>query len=245
MPFEAISTQRLYQKVAGQVAALIRGGELQLGARLPPERDLSKRLGVSRPTVREAMIALELPGLVEVRTGSGIYVKARGADASISFDAGPSPFEILAARKLIEPEIAAQAADSITPQQLDALGDTLSGLGSCIEDHTTSLGPDRNFHTIIATATGNTALISIIDGLWDKMFSPIFETLSRRTGLPQNVRMTLADHTAIFECLRMRDPDGARKAMRLHLGHVEIILAEHDDGTSRGPTKLSSLSVTE
>ena len=240
MPFEAISTQRLYQKVAGQIAGLIRAGELQLGSRLPPERDLSKQLGVSRPTVREAMIALELSGLVEVRTGSGIYVKGSGSDPSFSFDAGPSPFEILSARKLIEPEIAALAAESISKAELQVLRETLAGLGSAIEDHTTSLGPDRDFHTIIATATGNTALISIIDGLWDKMFSPIFETLSTRTGLPQNVRMTLADHTSIFDCLAAHDRDGARNTMRLHLDHVERILAEHDDGSSRSPMRVSA-----
>ena len=240
MPFEAISTQRLYQKVAGQIAGLIRGGELQLGARLPPERDLAKRLGVSRPTVREAMIALELSGLVEVRTGSGIYVTSRGTDAGFSFDAGPSPFEVLAARKLIEPEIVAEAASHISRTELEMLRDTLSALESA-EDHTTSLGPDRDFHACIATATGNTALISIVDGLWDKMFGPIFTTLSIRTGLPQNVRMTLADHTRIFERLHAHDSDGAREAMRVHLEHVETILSEHDDPmlTGRNPALRS------
>lgn len=245
MPFEAISTQRLYQKVAGQIAGLIKSGELQSGSRLPPERDLSKRLGVSRPTVREAMIALEISGLVEVRTGSGIYVTARGVDSGFSFDAGPSPFEILGARKLIEPEIAALAAASITGAQLEALRETLSGLAACIEDHSTSLGPDRDFHTLIATASANTALIGIIDGLWDKMFSPIFEALSVRTGLPQNVRMTLADHTAIFERLAAHDGDGAREAMRIHLEHVEVILAEHDDPSLMGrtPTRRTSAQM--
>ena len=233
MPFEAVSTQRLYQKVAGQIAGLIHAGELQLGARLPPERDLSKRLGVSRPTVREAMIALEISGLVEVRTGSGIYVTAPGAETGFSFDAGPSPFEILGARKLIEPEIAAQAAPLISAAEIDRLNETLALLGSSA-DHTTSLGPDRDFHTCIATASGNTALISIVDGLWDKMFGPIFATLSERTGLPQNVRMTLADHTAIVDRLKARDADGARRAMRAHLEHVEIILAEHDDPALMG-----------
>ena len=236
MPFEAISTQRLYQKVAGQIAGLIKAGELQFGSRLPPERDLSKRLGVSRPTVREAMIALEISGLVEVRTGSGIYVTARGVESGFSFDAGASPFEILAARKLIEPEIAALAALSITRPQLDNLRETLGGLAACIEDHSTSLGPDRDFHTLIATASANTALIGIIDGLWDKMFSPIFEALSVRTGLPQNVRMTLADHTAIFDSLVAHDVEGARDAMRIHLEHVEVILAEHDDPALMGKT---------
>ena len=75
MPFQPIDSQRLYQKVADQIGELIRSGEFKPGHRLPPERDLSKQLGVSRPVVREAMIALELAGLIEVRTGAGTFVR--------------------------------------------------------------------------------------------------------------------------------------------------------------------------
>ncbi len=234
MPFEAISTQRLYQKVAGQIAGLIRAGELQVGSRLPPERDLSKRLGVSRPTIREAMVALEISGLVEVRTGSGIYIAAPGNETLFNFDAGPSPFEILAARKLIEPEVAALAATCITEPELLKLKDSLSAL-ELAEDHRHSLGPDHEFHAIIAAATGNTILVSIVDSLWERMFGPIFEALSIRTGLPQNVRMTLNDHIAIYQRLVARDAEGARQKMREHLEHVEAILAEHEDAATQMP----------
>ena len=74
MPFQAVATQRLYEQVAGQVTELVARGEFKPGDRLPPERDLAKVLGVSRPTVREAMIALEMAGLVEVRVGAGTFV---------------------------------------------------------------------------------------------------------------------------------------------------------------------------
>ena len=74
MPFQAVATQRLYEQVAGQVTDLVARGEFKPGDRLPPERDLAKILGVSRPTVREAMIALEIAGLVEVRVGAGTFV---------------------------------------------------------------------------------------------------------------------------------------------------------------------------
>src|SRR6478752_2735842 len=84
MPFQAVATQRLYEQVAGQVTDLVARGEFKPGDRLPPERDLAKLLGVSRPTVREAMIALEMAGLVEVRVGAGTFVtdKAEGSGAS-------------------------------------------------------------------------------------------------------------------------------------------------------------------
>ena len=76
MPFQSIEPRRLYRQIADQIRALIKSGEFPAGSRLPPERDLARQLGVSRPSVREALIALEVEGMVEVRIGSGIYVLA-------------------------------------------------------------------------------------------------------------------------------------------------------------------------
>src|SRR5437667_1767217 len=115
MPFQSIEPRRLYRQIAEQIRTLIRDGEFVPGARLPPERDLAKQLGVSRPSVREALIALEVEGLVEVRIGSGIYVQ-RGAatrsDEPSSVHAAAGPFELLRARHVIESECAALAAKS-------------------------------------------------------------------------------------------------------------------------------------
>ena len=76
MPFHSIEPRRLYRQIADQIRGLIKSGEFPAGSRLPPERDLARQLGVSRPSVREALIALEVEGMVEVRIGSGIYVLA-------------------------------------------------------------------------------------------------------------------------------------------------------------------------
>lgn len=233
MPFQAIAAQRLYQQVAEQVAALIRSGELAVGSRLPSERDLAKRLGVSRPTVREAMIALEIAGLVEVRTGSGIYViRDRQPGPSLPFDAGPGAFELLSARLLIEPEIAAQAARAASEPSLAALRQTIDALARA-KDHRASQDPDRRFHALIAGATGNAVLVSIVDGLWESMFSPMFETLSVRTGLPENRRMTLADHRAILDRIEARDAPGARRVMRKHLENVRSIVFSDQERAER------------
>src|SRR3954462_6918023 len=115
MPFQAVATQRLYEQVAGQVTELVTRGEFKPGDRLPPERDLAKLLGVSRPTVREAMIALEIAGLVEVRVGAGAFItdkaKQNGEATSRLFEGvGSFPLELIAARRAIEPEVAALAA---------------------------------------------------------------------------------------------------------------------------------------
>ena len=118
MPIQTVASQRLYQQVAGQLGELIRHGEFLPGDRLPPERDLARQLGVSRPTVREAMIALEIAGLVDVRTASGAYVRKTPVTSLMPFappDIGPSPFELVAARRLIEPEVAFAAAGCSMP----------------------------------------------------------------------------------------------------------------------------------
>ena len=112
MPFQAVATQRLYEQVAGQVTELVTRGEFKPGDRLPPERDLAKVLGVSRPTVREAMIALEIAGLVEVRVGAGTFITDRAAagNGTYRFDGtGASPLQAIAARRMIEPSVAALA----------------------------------------------------------------------------------------------------------------------------------------
>jgi GntR family transcriptional repressor for pyruvate dehydrogenase complex len=123
MPFQSIEPRRLYRQIADQIRGLIRSGEFSAGARLPPERDLAKQLGVSRPSVREALIALEVEGLVEVRIGSGIYVLAPGGvgDLDAANDSASGPFELLRARYVIESECAALAAKSAKKSQVTAI----------------------------------------------------------------------------------------------------------------------------
>src|SRR5258707_11207258 len=112
MPLQAVDSRRLYRQIADQIAALIEKGEYVAGKRLPPERDLARQLGVSRPSVREALIALEVEGLVEVRIGSGIYVLGPRGDGEMGapVHAALGPFELLRARWIIESECAAFAA---------------------------------------------------------------------------------------------------------------------------------------
>ena len=114
MEIKSVKVQRLYLQVADQLMELIRGGSLKSGERLPSERDLAEQFGVSRPTIREAMIALEIAGLVEIRSGSGVYVlEARDKSSPQVDDQGPGPFEILEARRLIEGEACAGLLRSI------------------------------------------------------------------------------------------------------------------------------------
>lgn len=225
MPFQAIETQRLYQQVAEQIGALIRRGEFASGDRLPPERDLARSLGVSRPVVREAMVALEIAGLVEVRTGSGIYVQTAGGEARALPAPGPSPFDLIRARRMIEGEIAFAAAEAASPADLEGISEAMAMIGTAIAEGRETLPADRLFHVRLAAATGNPVLVSVIEGMWETMMTmPVFSALRRRSGLTAYEPTMLADHTRIVEALCRRDPAGARDAMRAHLAEVEQVM---------------------
>ncbi len=129
MPIHTIEPRRLYRQIADQIRALVRSGEYPAGSRLPPERDLARQLGVSRPSVREALIALEVEGLVEVRIGSGIYVLEGGrGSAGEQVHAASGPFELLRARWVIEGECAALAAKSAKKAQIASIEEALESM---------------------------------------------------------------------------------------------------------------------
>src|SRR3982751_5660968 len=131
MPLIAVENKRLYRQIADQIAALISRGEYGAGQRLPPERDLAKQLGVSRPSVREALIALEVEGYVEVRVGSGVYVMgAPRATKRPALPADSGPFELIKARWLIEAECAALAAKHATKSQVRAVEEALDHMAA-------------------------------------------------------------------------------------------------------------------
>ena len=238
MPFQAVATQRLYEQVAGQVTDLVARGEFKPGDRLPPERDLAKVLGVSRPTVREAMIALEIAGLVEVRVGAGAFVtdKARtnGAANSRLFEgAGSSPLELIAARRTIEPEVAALAAQYATPGEIAAIAETVAMIAAA-QDTPSHRAADHQFHIRIALASHNSVLTAIVDECWAEMYSPMFERMGAVTGLiatrcsPQQRDTTVAEHEAVHRAIAAHDGDAARAAMDAHLAGVEAILVGGD-----------------
>jgi DNA-binding FadR family transcriptional regulator len=222
---EPIVNQRLYQQVADSIRKQIQSGSMAPGSRLPSEKLLAQQLGVSRPTVREAMIALEIAGLVEIRTGSGSYVRHRDSIAAPSVDTGPGPIELLNARMLIEGEIAAEAAQRATAEDLVEIAQTLTEMESIIARGEHSRSADQDFHVRIARASGNDVLASIVGELWAGMFSPLFHQFSERTRLVRRQDAALHEHRAIYAALRTHDAIGARAAMRHHLMQVQAVLA--------------------
>ena len=220
MPIHSIEPRRLYRQIADQIRTLIRSREFPAGSRLPPERDLARQLGVSRPSVREALIALEVEGLVDVRIGSGIYVLGPRSDGEVTTEVeGTSgPFELLRARWVIEGECAALAAKAARKPQLTAIADSLEQMQHIKDvERRSPLSADRLFHLRVAEATGNGALVTVVKTLWDERMGPLFTRLEHHYDTPKAWDSALTEHCAVFDAIGRRDPEGARMAMQRHL----------------------------
>lgn len=221
MPLQAVDSRRLYRQIADQIAALIERGEYAKGARLPPERDLARQLGVSRPSVREALIALEVEGHVEVRVGSGVYV--RGGPPKVlpePLPADSGPFELIRARWLIEGECAALAAKEASRARMRAIEEALEQMERDTKRHVLPLGADRLFHLRIAEASGNSALALVVKTLWDQRTGPLFLRLEHHFDTPELWSVAIREHRDVIEAIERRDPAGARNAMRRHMNHA-------------------------
>jgi DNA-binding FadR family transcriptional regulator len=222
MPLTAVENRRLYRQIADQIAALIERGEYAMGERLPPERDLAKQLGVSRPSVREALIALEVEGYVEVRVGSGVYVVGpRRAGASIAdLPADSGPFELIKARWLIEAECAALAAKAATKAQVRAMDEALDRMESGAKRGEMPLEADRLFHERIAEASGNSALALVVKTLWDQRTGPLFLRLEHHFDTPSLWTVAIREHREIVAAIARHDATAARAAMRRHMNQA-------------------------
>jgi len=223
MPIAIVETRRLYRQIAAQLSALIASGEFAVGQRLPSERDLAVQLGVSRPSLREALIALELEGLVEVRVGAGIWVTAasgRGAETEVQHE-GEGPFELLRARWLIEGEVAAMAAREATDADLASIRAALAEMEKLEKQHQDCSAFDREFHLRIAASTRNGVLQAVVEDLWDRGRGAMWRLMEQHFQTPALQAASVNDHRAILQALAAHDPREARNAMRAHLKRVD------------------------
>lgn len=218
MPIQSVEPQRLYRQIADQLRALIAKGEFEVGARLPAERDLARQLGVSRPSVREALIALEVEGWVEVRTGSGVYVLDRSHRASAPIAENEwGPLELIRARRVVEGETAALAALQGKRRDVDAMNRAIETMRDCADRSVMPLDGDRAFHVAIVEASGNVVLIETVQGFWDSRRGPIFTRLGGYFETVKSWRAAIAEHEAIRDAVAARDADAARAAMHAHM----------------------------
>lgn len=230
-------TRRLYRDIAEQIRSKIESGVFPLGGRLPAERDLSELFDVSRSSVREALIVLEINGYVDIRGGSGVYVcnklpMAAGNAALWSKAAGMGPFEIMETRLLLEPECAALAALHATPEQRDMLRnihtamEMVHGTDPPLEGGSAKY--DRLLHATIAQACGNSALESAILHLWDLTdHSPVFRRLDAQYVTAKDWRVAWVEHGRFVEAIAGGDSVRARHGMAYHLLAVMERLREN------------------
>ncbi|MFT3718909.1 FadR/GntR family transcriptional regulator [Pseudorhodoferax sp.] len=221
MPLQSVAPQRLYRQIADQLRELIAQGEFAVGARLPAERELAQQLGVSRPSVREALIALEVEGWVEVRTGSGVYVLGRSrrsaAPAAAAAQNEWGPLELIRARRVVEGETAAIAARQRKRAHLQAMDQALDDMRATAARNTMPLEGDRAFHLAIVQACGNQVLTETVQGFWDSRRGPIFTRLGGYFETVASWRMAIAEHEAIRGAIAARDAGAARAAMHTHM----------------------------
>lgn len=218
MPLEAVESRRLYRQIADQLRELIDAGEFPAGSRLPTERELAQQLGVSRPTVREALIALEVEGRLKIRVGSGIYVLAR---PSRSVATGPTPiegpFEVLRARAFVESAVAEEAARRAGKRDVARLDAVLAQAEGRRMTRKRWIGLDRAFHLAVVAPLGNAVLVRVIGELFDQRINPYFDRLARHIENQGTWRAAHQEHVAIRDAIAAADPEGARKAMHEHL----------------------------
>jgi DNA-binding FadR family transcriptional regulator len=227
VPLEAVEARRLYRQVADQLRSLIDSGEYAVGSRLPTERELADQLKISRPTVREALIALEVEGRVRIRVGSGIYVTEPADAAPAPSAVIEGPFELLRAREFLESAIAEQAARVATKDDVARIDAALVAMENVEHPGEASMVHDRAFHIAIAGCLGNAVLVRVVGELFDQRLNPYFAQLAHYFENPGTWRTALDEHRAVRDAIAAGQPKAARDAMRDHLAHSQERFAQN------------------
>jgi DNA-binding FadR family transcriptional regulator len=210
-----MKNRRLFWRIVEEIESLIDQGVYPVGSRIPPERELAETLDVSRPTIREAILALEVRGRVEVKTGSGVYALEQPEHEQERLNI--SAFELTQARALVEGEAAALAATTITEEELEQLKTTLDDMKKDVNPE----AADKLFHHIISTATRNKALLLSVKDLWrlrdsnTNVRASYEDICSKQSGVAR-----IKEHRAIYDALKARNPAEARTAMHQHFNRL-------------------------
>ena len=209
-----MQNRRLFWDIVEKIELLIDSGNYPPGSRLPPERVLAEQFDVSRPTVREAIIALEVRQRVEVKTSSGVYVIEKPDEANKQLFV--TAFELTQARALVEGEAAALAAGSITKEELEQLHSNLVKMEAGIDADQA----DKEFHSIISRATRNNAILFAVQNFWFLRESKENIKEAYRMVCQSNVNKRKDEHRDIYNALKAGDAQKARIAMHEHFNRL-------------------------
>ena len=233
--FEQVQSQKYYMQIVSQIRTLIIQGKLKAGDKLPPERNLAQEFGTSRASIREALSALEMLGLIESKSGHGNFIRADGAETSIDGELlkellkAHRPYEIFEARLEIEPSLAALAArraKADEKKKLEKQVERLNGLEKkmqsdpskmeqCLEEY---MEEDRKFHLLVGRCAHNNVLFMVFSGVNLMMKEAHWKTLkAKAVGIEGNLKRYCKEHRAIFTAIRDGKPEMARNKMHQHI----------------------------
>jgi GntR family transcriptional repressor for pyruvate dehydrogenase complex len=225
--FTVIKQTKTYLEIVDQIVSLIRAGDLVPGEKLPAERKLSAELGTGRQCLREAFSALEVMKLVAVKPGKGAFVRAdalrnlNGQPGAI-FSEEDSPFELLEARRVVEPKAAALAAKQITPAELAAMGRLIRTMKANRAAGVYSPEPGRKFHLVIAKASRNIVLYQFLGWIMERMGRSLWNNLKGKSlAVPGRFEKYHGQHLTIMQALKNKDPKRAEGTMLKHLSAIE------------------------
>jgi GntR family transcriptional repressor for pyruvate dehydrogenase complex len=231
-----VQSSRLYEQIVEQIEESINGGDLKVGDQLPAERDLAQRFGVSRTAVREAVKALSEKGLVEALPGRGTFITngtsngiRQSLDRLVKNGQAEGFTYLVEVREILEPEIAALAATRATEEDLAAMREVVAVMDTAQRDPDAFIEADLDFHLALAEAAANPLILSLIDsivGILREQRMGIF----RVEGGPERGQY---HHKRILNAIEHRDSQGAREAMRAHLGQVREDSRDSGLGTTR------------
>ncbi len=220
--FEKVKTKKVYMKIVEQIRDLIREGKLKPGDKLPPENNLAAEFGASRPSVREALSALEILGVIESRGGKGNFISDSLGSPFYKqrfeeLEEEESPSELLEARESLETEIAELAAKKATKEDIDVLQNSLNKLKSAT-NISEFMEFDWKFHVSIAKAAHNKLLLSMMIYLADGLKETLWTNLKKKSlNIPGHTQRRLKEHTEIFNAIKNKDSKGAHEKMYSHL----------------------------
>ncbi|MDA8226240.1 MAG: FadR/GntR family transcriptional regulator [Desulfitobacterium hafniense] len=227
MELRPIKTRKIYEEIIEQIKSLVAQGQLKPGDRLPSERDLVERLKVSRASIREALSALEMMGLLEVRSGEGTYVRQPKAESVVgslawilSMESG-TVLELLEVRKILEVQAVGLAAERASEQQLKVLSEALEGMKSDLFSAKGGEKADLKFHYAITQATNNKILIKLMDTISDMMHHLLKASRAKLYEGKYTPELLFEEHQGIHDAIINRDVSKAREKMLAHLTGVE------------------------
>ncbi len=235
--FVRLSTRKKSEYVVEQVLNAIHRGELKAGDKLPPEDELARATGVSRPSVREALGALRLVGVLQTKVGDGTYISStpyegqgNGQVSSRLFSLlqeGENPFEALEARRALEATIVSYAVERRTPDDTQAIENALERINASIEDHDYDalLTADRDFHVAIGRATQNSVLSNSLCSLIDLMERSLWPRMKKELlqASPKHLDDTRRAHKQICAAIKAGDADSAKEALEMHFDDIESL----------------------